>query len=90
MKKLYIALIATVFLMTFVIAGSYVFEITPVVIPATISSEKVVAEELITFNCDGEPMEVNGSEPDGQWDENDIKSALSSRSEEHTSELQSL
>ena len=60
---------------TLVSAVDYIFEITPVTIPAQVEKQ-AQAVEVITFDCDGQTFQVNGSEPDGQWDENDIRTAV--------------
>ena len=45
------------------------YDLTPV--------EKATPEiDTITFNCDGDSISVNGNEPDGKYDENDLLSAI--------------
>lgn len=51
------------------------FAITPV----TFDNSKEVSTsvlEFINFKCDGKNMEVNGTEPDGKWDSNDVSSMV--------------
>jgi len=37
---------------------------------------RVLNIEIISFDCDGSPHLVNGTEADGNWDANDVESAV--------------
>ena len=79
MKKLYIMGLIAVLLISAVFAGSYIFEVKNKTdfsdMKSQGSSARIPDKFLVTV--DGKEIELNGTEPDGKYDDNDIVSLLS-------------
>lgn len=80
MRKIYMFLFITVLVMGLATASLSIISLskltkvsfTPDVTPAP---EKV--DDDFTFDCDGSPLEVSGYEPNGQWEEAELRTITS-------------
>jgi len=77
MEKKYAFLVVTLLGMFFVTAGPVLINLTNAELDMSPVAGSASAE-VISFDCDGSPMTVNATEPDGDWDEGDVKSAVGS------------
>jgi hypothetical protein len=72
MKNKILILIIGMFLLGGIIAGNVLYQTYSV--DLSLSSEKAIPQEQITFDCDGEQIIAIGDEPDEKYDKNDIES----------------
>ena len=91
MKKIYVSIMLGILLIIFitlVTAGVVVLtNLTPVVFNKPTEKEAPTLEQ-ITFDCGTEKgMVIDGFEPDGRWDENDLQSAIGRNCSEEVSNI---
>ena len=74
-KKILITLISTIFLMG-IISGGILTSIALSNVEYTKEIPTAASIDAITMKCDGVLMAINGSEPDGKYDSNDVRSLM--------------